>query len=258
MNLPFLTGLPAALRFFTRLPVPGEPEGGFDIDTMAPALPLVGALIGAIGAAILLLALAVNLGGLIAGALAIAAMIAATGGLHEDGLADAADSLGGYDPARRLEIMKDSRIGAFGVLALLLALLLRAGTLEALATASPWIASAGLIAAASSSRIAGLWLLHALPPARATGASASAGRPSPHALILAAAAAFLIAAVLVIPSLGNLALVAALLAASLAAYGVQRLAARLYGGQTGDVAGAAIALSEIAFLLALTIFARPF
>ncbi|MDF2994448.1 MAG: cobS [Xanthobacteraceae bacterium] len=258
MNLPYLTGLPAALRFFTRLPVPGEPEGGFDIDTMGPALPLVGALVGAIGALSMLLALALNLGGLIAGALAIAAMIAATGGLHDDGLADTADSLGGYYPARRLEIMKDSRIGSFGVLALILGLLLRVGSLEALSDVSPWNAAAGLIAAACASRIAGLHLLHALPAARAGGTSASAGRPGRRSLLLAGGAAILISAALVIPSLGVPALIIAILAASFATYGVQRLAARLYGGQTGDVAGAAINLAEIAFLLALTIFAPPF
>lgn len=259
MNLPYLTGLPAALRFFTRLPVPPpDPAETFDIGTMAPALPLVGAIIGLIGAFVLLLGLALNLGGLIAGSLAVAAMIVATGGLHEDGLADAADSLGGYDAQRRLEIMKDSRIGSFGVLALVLGLLLRVGTLEALSDASPWPAAAGLIAAAAASRLAGLWLLHALPPARASGLSASAGRPDGRALLLAGAAAILMSAALVIPSLGTIPLIGALLAASLATYGVQSLAMRLYGGQTGDVAGAAISLAEIAFLLALTIFAPPF
>lgn len=258
MSIRFLTGLPAALRFFTRLPVPGDTRGGFDIDTMAPALPLVGALIGAIGAAVLLVALALNLSELIAAALAVAAMIIATGGLHEDGLADTADSLGGYDVARRLEIMKDSRIGSFGVLALVLAVLLRAGALEALSGAKPWIGAASLVAAAGGSRFAALWLLAALPPARTNGASASAGRPGPAPMALAGAATFLIAGALVIPSLGLGALILALLAASLATYGVQRLAERLYGGQTGDVAGAAISLAEIAFLLALAIFAPPF
>lgn len=258
MTLPLFSGLPAALRFFTRLPVPGEPDGPPDIDAMAPAVPLVGALIGLIGAAVLLLALALNLGGLVAGALAVGAMMAATGALHEDGLADTADSLGGYDRARRLEIMKDSRIGSFGVLALVLALLLRVGALEGLAATGAWNAAAALVASAGAARIAGLHVLYALPPARASGASASAGRPGRAALLAAAAVAVFIAAASVIPTLGIAALLAALLAAGLAALGVQRLAARLYDGQTGDVAGAAIALAEIAFLLALTIFAGPF
>lgn len=250
--------LAATIRFFTRLPLPERiPHAAPDMEAMSPMLPVVGALIGLIGLIVHLTALTIHLDPLVAATLAVAAMMVATGALHEDGLADCADALGGADPARRLEIMKDSRLGAFGVLALICATLLRVGAISSLTAAGPWTAGAAIFAAAAASRFGAVWVLHRLPAARAGGASAAAGRVSRHGAARAAACAILIAAIPVAACFGALALLVAAGASFLVFQWVTWRARRLLGGQTGDVAGAAVALGEIAFLIALLIFAVP-
>jgi adenosylcobinamide-GDP ribazoletransferase len=106
-----------ALQFLTRLPVPSFVDFQSDwITRAARYYPLVGILVGAISAGVLLAGGQVW-SGLLPALLAVAAGVLVTGGFHEDGLADTADGLGGGQaPARRLEIMKDSRVGTYGVL----------------------------------------------------------------------------------------------------------------------------------------------
>lgn len=253
-----LADLAAAIRFFTRIPLPERiPHTRPDMEAMAPMLPLVGALVGLIGLIVHLIGLTLHLGPLVSAILAVAAMTVATGALHEDGLADCADALGAGNPARRLEIMKDSRVGAFGVLALIFLIFLKVSAISGLSAAGWGASGAAIVAAAGLSRLGGIWVLHLLPAARADGASASAGRTSRHAALLAAASAVVIAGALVIPYYGVAAAIVALAASCLCFQGVTIMARRLIGGQTGDVAGAAIAVGEIAFLLALLIFAAP-
>jgi len=256
MPIPVLSDLPAALRFLTRLPVPGEPTPAPpDIDRLAPAFPLAGAMIGLIGAAVFLVAQAL-FGALLAAILTVAVLIAITGGFHEDGLADTADALGGWSIERRLEIMKDSRIGSFGVLALIAGFALRVGALQTLAAQGAWTAAGALVAAGALSRLAGPALLAALPPARSSGLARAAGRPSAATMRTAAAIAIVIAALAIIPSLGPLSLISGLVLALIGFLGLVRLARAQFGGQTGDVAGAAIVAVEIAFLIGVLIFAR--
>ena len=126
--------------------------------------------------------------------LAIAALACATGALHEDGLADFADGLGGASRARRLEIMRDPRVGSFGVIALVLALLARAGALAALA--GPAEVGVALIAAAALSRALLPPAMLALPQARGDGLAVQAGRPHPARVAAALAIALLIALLL--------------------------------------------------------------
>lgn len=252
--------LPAALRLLTRIPVPvmrfeTAPEAPPDIARLAPALPVAGAAIGAIGAASLLLALSAGLGDFIAATLAIGTLAFVTGAFHEDGLADTADALGGATPARRLEIMKDSRVGTFGVMALILATALRIGGLQGLGGAGPWPAAAALVAASGAARLGGLWILFVLPPARSDGLGRTVGQPTTAQLRLPGLLCLSIAAALIGPTFGPLALAVAAGAGIAAAWAVQRLALNQFGGQTGDVAGAATLAVEIAFLLALLIFA---
>ena len=121
-----------ALQFFTRIPITGSLAAwvGYSPPMLRSAsayFPLVGSLVGSFSAAVLLLASALlpssDLGYLLAAALATASSVWLTGGFHEDGLADTADALGGYVAAERaLDIMKDSRIGSYGSLALILVL----------------------------------------------------------------------------------------------------------------------------------------
>ena len=121
--------LVVALRFLTRLPLPEVKFGGDDLRRASALFPLVGAVVAGIGVA-LRAALEPLWGTGVATLAAVAAMIAVTGALHEDGLADTADGLwGGWTPARRLEIMRDSRIGTYGAVALIVVLGLRASML---------------------------------------------------------------------------------------------------------------------------------
>jgi adenosylcobinamide-GDP ribazoletransferase len=237
-----------ALRFFTRLRVAeSEPSAPLDIDRIAWAAPAAGVAVGLFGAFILALAALLGLPPLLRAAFATAALIAATGALHEDGLADVADGFGGgVTRARKLEIMRDSRIGAYGAIAIALALILRVGALAAALDGGFWRAALGLMLVAALSRAAALTPLALLPPARADGAGAAAGRLDASALAAAWTTALVIALALGLVVLG---VAHALLAALMSAAGallMVALARRAIGGQTGDVAGAAQQCSEIA------------
>lgn len=260
MPLPVLPDVPAALRFLSRLPVrlPSEPaqDGPPDLDRLGPALPLAGAVLGLIGASVLIVAAGIGLGDFLAATLAVAVLVAMTGALHEDGLADVADALGGWSVEQRLAIMKDSRVGAFGVCALILAFALRVGALAGLLATGPLPAAAGLIAAVSVSRLAGLWMLAALPFARADGLARSAGVPGRASRWRALGIGLIVLIVLIVPLIGPTGLVGGALFGVVAFLLVVRLARAQFGGQTGDVAGAATILVEIAFLIGLLIFAH--
>lgn len=255
MHSSLLAGFPQALRFWSRIPVPVwsfeiDPHGRPDMERLAPVTPLAGAVLGLAGAVVLALA---SLGGLPetpAAIAAVAALAVMTGAMHEDGLADIADGFGGgVTPERKLEIMRDSRIGAYGATALMLALAARVSLLASLlAMAGILRTGAVLVAAVAASRILGLLPLVALGPARADGAGASAGRLTGHAWRLGAVPAMIAAGLLAWAGTGQFMSVLAPLAGLAAAYTVSRLAERQIGGQTGDVCGAAVMLAETAIL----------
>lgn len=236
----------AALMFLTRLPVRWRgdwPDGLFARSTRA--YPLVGALVGGAGALVLWLAWSLGLPPLPAALLAVTAQVLLTGGLHEDGLADTADGLGGgRDRDAKLAIMRDSRIGSYGVLALILGVGARVAVLGSLPVE---IAAAGLIAAGAWSRALLPALLRLLPPARADGAGARAGRPDRHIVVTALLLGLAVAVALLGPVAGPVGAGVALLAVLALAW----LAQRLIGGQTGDILGGAQQIGEIALLLAL-------
>jgi len=251
--------LAGCLRFFSRLPVPRLPWEPADhplpdFRTMPRMLPLAGAIIGCVPAAVLTLGQAIGLGPWVAASLAITALVLVTGGLHEDGLADTADGFGGGGTAeRRLQIMRDSRVGAFGAIAIALSLLLRVGLVATLAERGTVLAAAtALILVASVSRGASLLVMAMLPPARATGASHAVGRPTPPTLAVAGVLAALIGLLACLagglPAAG---VALALVAAALAGLGMVRLSRARIGGQTGDVLGAAQQVAEIAALVGL-------
>ena len=159
---------------------------------------------------------------------------------------------GGATPARRLEIMADSRVGAYGATALAITLLLRVSAIAGLiAQAGPGRAGLALVAAAAISRVAGLLPLWALPPARPGGKSASVGRPTDRTMATACALTAPLAALLLAPGFGLIKTVAALAAGAVTAFLVVRLARRMIGGQTGDVAGAGTLIAETAVLLTI-------
>ncbi|MGQ9365574.1 adenosylcobinamide-GDP ribazoletransferase [Azospirillum sp. ST 5-10] len=241
-----LDDLALAVVFLTRLPLRLRRTPGDDALGRAMGwFPLVGAAVGALGAAAYALAAAANLPPPVAALLALGTTVWVTGALHEDGLADVADGFGGgRDRARKLEIMRDSRIGSYGALALLLVLGLRAAALAALA--APAAVAAALVSAGACSRAVLPVLARTMPPARRDGLAATQGRPPVGSAVLAV----LLAALLALAGAGAAAPVV-VLAAALAAAAVGGLASRQVGGYTGDVLGSAQQAAEVAGLLVL-------
>ncbi len=185
-------------------------------------------------------------------------MATTTGGLHEDGLSDFADGLGGgSDRAKMLAIMRDSRIGSYGALALFLALALRVGALATLLDRTGLAAATALVFAAAVSRVAALLPMVLLPPARSDGLSAAVGRPGRAALVTAAVTVLFLAALALPLGLSAAGLIAMAVLAGLAALAVTGLAARRLGGQTGDVIGACQQAAEILALLGLVSAVAP-
>lgn len=236
-----------ALRFFTRLPLPAPPDAGFDLNRIAWAVPVAGAVVGIAGVFVLAAAEALGLPPLVGGTLAVGALVAATGALHEDGLADVADGFGGgATRERKLAIMRDSRIGAYGAVVLALSLVLRIGALAAALRHGFGEAAGALTLAAVVSRAGALAPLALLDPARADGAGAAAGRLKPQSFAAAWGAALAIALVLGLAATGLGHAFMALAGAAMGAAAVTALARRQIGGQTGDVAGAAQQAAEVA------------
>ena len=240
----------AAWAFLTVLPVPAAAPVW---PRVMRAFPWVGGLIGTLCAAVMLIASLMGLSPLPAALLAVLGGLLITGAMHEDGLADFADALGGGDRERRLAIMRDPRSGSFAVLALILAVLLPAAALSTI-TERRGLAAAllALVVAHAVSRAGMVWLMSLLPPARAEGQGATAGRPDAGVRRIALFTGLLLAVVLLLPPFGPLAVLSALLAAAWAVMLVATLARRLLGGLTGDVAGAAEVLARSLFLLLLS------
>jgi adenosylcobinamide-GDP ribazoletransferase len=247
------------VRFYSRLPVPalpgeGNPHSAPDFRLMPRALPLAAIIIAMPAFAMATLASALDLPATLVAALTLTVLTLSTGAFHEDGLADTFDGLfGGHDKERRLEIMKDSRIGAFGGCALMLAFLLRFACLAALIEeGSLSILLAGLMAAAIWSRVLGIHVLAIDAPARAYGALATVGQPTimtARTALGLGAGLCLVAALLGGAPLGGL--IVGLGLAALAALGMAATARRLIGGPTGDIAGAVQQLAEVAVYLGL-------
>jgi len=255
LSHPFVEDLMACLRFYSRLNLPAAPGGAAmaDFGKALRALPVAGAIIGGAGGAALFCARAAGLPALPAAICAIGALIIVTGALHEDGLADVADGFGGGATRdKKLEIMRDSRLGAYGVIVLVLALMLRATSLAALTERGLGLAVFALICAGAVSRTAGLLPLLLSAPARRDGAGAAMPRPAGDATRLALILAGAASAPLLFAGVPVSQVLCADIAAALAAFVVTRLAERQIGGYTGDVLGAAQQAAEIAVLLALS------
>jgi adenosylcobinamide-GDP ribazoletransferase len=222
-----------AVAFLTRLPVPAR--GIPDLNRAAVYFPLVGLLVGAIAAAARALGDRV-LQPLPSTLIAVTAAVIVTGALHEDGLADVADALGAHTTRqRRLEILKDPRVGTFGALALILAVGLTTTTLATLDTQH---AARALVISHVLARWAILPVSRALPPAREGAGSLL--RVSTPALVTATALAIALTLAISVDGL------AALLAAALAATTTAAILQGTLGGVTGDGYGATAKLAELA------------
>jgi adenosylcobinamide-GDP ribazoletransferase len=257
-----------ALQFLTRLPVPrwvGFQAGW--LNECVRHFPAVGLLIGLLGAATWWLAAQVW-PPMVAVVLSMAATVWLTGAFHEDGLSDTCDALGGaVGRDKALLIMKDSRIGAYGAVALVLMLGLKAATLEGLARHGPWWPAMALVWAHAASRAVAVTLMRALP----YGGDIEHAKAKPLALsvptnAVVVAWCWVLAASLLLVGLSPFAdpwsrLLPAMLAACLACAGVAVVCARWYrqrlGGYTGDALGAAQQFSEVAALLAWLAVVKP-
>ena len=238
--------IPQAIGLLTRLPVPVNPEAARARGAASAwAYPLAGAAVTLIACALAAAALWAGLPAPLVAALLLACQIILTGAMHEDGLADCADGLwGGWTIEKRLAIMKDSQIGSYGTLALILSLLFRWQTLTLILPHSLWAAP---LAAAMLSRAPMVALMAALPHARTSGLSHSVGRPAPETAALAAALALLASLALFGPATALLLALTTAATALLAA----RIALAKIRGQTGDILGATQQLCEIASLAVL-------
>ncbi|AMA57374.1 adenosylcobinamide-GDP ribazoletransferase [Bradyrhizobium sp. CCGE-LA001] len=239
-----------AASFVTILPVASsKPAGDGAIARATWALPVAGLLVGLAGAFVYMVAIRIGLTPNLAALLALAITALITGALHEDGLADTADGLGGgRTRERKLEIMRDSRIGTYGVCALILSFGLRWSALGAIA--NPWAVMLALCAAHTAARAGVPAFMSLVPPARPDGLSASAGAPPGRSVAIAFAVGTLVLAL----TLGPGKALAGLIVLSLAGLLLARLAIRQIGGQTGDILGAFEQTSEILILLVAASF----
>ncbi|HEX4411941.1 MAG TPA: adenosylcobinamide-GDP ribazoletransferase [Xanthobacteraceae bacterium] len=235
----------ASIVFCTRLPLlRPAPIAGVAIGKAAWTFPLAGLLIGLIAAAVYALAHKLGLPSWPAATLTVAATLLATGCLHEDGLADTADGFGGGKTReQKLAIMRDSRIGTYGVCALVLSLLIRIGALASFFDTRSVLWA--LIAAHVGARAAMPALMFLLKPARSDGLSFAAGHPSGNAVAIALAIGFIVLAIALRPLRGIVALIGLGVVILLMAW----LSNRQIDGQTGDVIGALEQASEVVILL---------
>ncbi|MCR9135082.1 MAG: adenosylcobinamide-GDP ribazoletransferase [Alphaproteobacteria bacterium] len=247
-----------AVAFLSRLPVP---ERFFEGDTVSISRParaygFAGLVISLPGALVLSLLLVMGLAPLFAAALAVSCHLLVTGALHEDGLADCADGFGGgSDRDRTLTIMKDSTIGAYGGIALVMSLVLRVAGIAALAGAvSPVAATLGFLAAGVVSRAAMVWHWQALPAAKTDGVAASAGQPDDGSMRFALISGAVLGFVLALRSIGAGGAVFMLVLVAAACIAFTRFAERKIGGHTGDTIGATQQICEVAALLGLALW----
>ncbi len=233
-----------AFALLSRLPMPRLPDQAFAQGARAVwAYPVVGLVLGGVAVFLSWGAMGLGVPSGVAAGLGLALLMLLSGAMHEDGLADTVDGFwGGHDPARRLEIMNDSQIGTYGVLALIVVTGVRWLTFATLLPVAPL----ALVACCVVSRGMMAPVMAALPHARPTGLAQSVGRPSAVLAGLGVAVSVVVAIVLT----GPVAFVLAglgLIAATVIGY----VAQAKIGGHTGDILGAVQQISELVMLVIL-------
>ncbi len=253
----FITDLARSVAFLSRLPVPARFFEGHDgsVARACRAFPAAGALI-ALPSALLVWLIGGNPAAfLLAPFLALALGALLTGGLHEDGLADSADGLfGGHDKEHALTIMKDSRIGSFGVIALIASFGIRAAALSALlSTHGGTLTALALISAAAISRALMVWHWAHLPPARVNGTAVAMGQPQSSAVRVAVLSALGFSLLLIVAGASAGSVIAMFAGATVAAFLFIRYVQGKIGGHTGDTIGATQQITEMACLATLVV-----
>lgn len=246
-SLGFLTRLPINKRWFNGAYLPSDDAASF---------PIAGFLIGLFGAAFFLIAIFLNLGNLVAAIISTIAIIFLTGALHEDGLSDTFDGFfAPKDRNQRLEIMKDSRIGVFGALSLILSIVLKIALLNNLSTQfGVSCAIIALIGAETISRTMMIWLWYSLPFAKTNGVAVASGAPNKSNMGRGLIIGILLLFVLIVPLFNLSHFVLSCLLTALSAFLFRRLCQHKIGGITGDCLGALQQISALAFLTGVSIF----
>lgn len=252
-----VTDLARALGFLSRLPISArffEGHSG-EMSRTPRAFPLAGAVIGAVSGLFLAMLVSFGASANLAAFATVTLQVLLTGGLHEDGLADCADGLGGGATREKaLEIMKDSRVGTYGVLALVLSVGIRVSAIAALINhLDPMNVALCLIGIGALSRAGMVWHWYALPAAKPDGVAASLGKPDDTSLYTALFFGVGIAAVAIVPFAGFHPLVVSVIVGAACTYAFQLYVRRRLAGQTGDTIGATQQICEMVALAALSI-----
>ncbi len=246
----WLRALGEAAAFFTALPL-GKDSPRFRAADILPVWPVVGLAIGLAAGIDLAVARWLGAAPWLAAVIGLLTGVILTGALHEDGLADTTDAFGApnADRTRRLEILRDSRIGTFGALAIGFSLLLRAAALaQVAAVAGTGAALLALAAVHALSRAAMAWPVNSSKPARSDGLGAALGKPDAAIAGWTLAIGGALAFVCLIGVAPLAALLAPPLAVALAA-GATAVARERIGGYTGDTLGATQQVVEIGLLV---------
>jgi len=239
-----ITDLRIGISLCTRLPVASAtPTTEGDVARASWTFPIAGLVIGLAGSLVYWLAIRLNVAPLPAAALTLASTMLLTGAMHEDGLADTADGLGGNTRERKLDIMRDSRIGTFGACALLVSAMLRWSAIADIA--EPSFVMTALVGAHVAARACLPVFMRLVPPARADGLSSGAGQPPWSSVV----AAIVLGTIALLICFGVAGTALTLLFLVLSGLLISRITTAQFGGQTGDVLGALEQIGEAAILL---------
>ena len=235
-------------NFLTRIPLnPGFFYDMSSLQTASRCFPLIGTLVGGLSGTVFLATYFLGLPSLLGAFLALATQVLLTGALHEDAIGDVADGFGGgSNRERKLEIMRDSRVGTYAVVILILVIGMKAAAIASFD--NPFHGFAALLAAATCSRGILVWGMYLMPAARKDGLGAGAGTPSLTTALWALFFTLAIPLITLDPFLVSIGLLSAFAGAGL----MGLIAYRQIGGQTGDVLGSLQQISELVFLLAMT------
>ncbi len=237
-----------ALSFFTRIPVGKQDFGSLTLANSIAAFPIAGALIGAVEGGFYLSMLGLGLPTIISAWLAVGFHLLLTGGLHEDGLADTADGLAsGRDKEQKLAIMKDSRIGSYGVLALVTIISLRANIIADFTSGFTTLLI--FIATAAGSRAFLALFMYNIEYARASGLAVTAGKPSRNDILTT----ILLGSIVLLVTSHIVATIAAAITLAVIYVIIKYITIKNFGGITGDTLGASQQISEIGLLIVFLI-----
>ena len=256
-NQPLIKDLMACVQFLSRLPIP-EFLANHDKPDLAKSsrmFPIAGLVISAPAIIVMMLLGLLDVPSQVIAAVVISIQLVVTGALHEDGLADCADGFGGgRNLEDKLAIMKDSHVGAFGVSASIMALVLRFVLLSSFLDISILAAILALLSAQLLSRAVQVAFWQSLPPARPDGLAGTLGQPDGAAIQWALAIGIIGAITLTFFAFPAISVFLSMAMTILAVIAFHLLCKKQINGQTGDTIGAIQIITEIAFLIGLTTF----